>query len=52
MDNAVSISNSLGNSFQKLSGFSEGLKAILGIFSFFNRKNSSRDLHPEGEKET
>lgn len=38
VNEAVSITGNLGKSFQNLSGFSEGLKAVLGIFRLFKKK--------------
>lgn len=39
-DGAVTITNNVGQSFQNLSGFSQGLRAILGLFGFFKKKKS------------
>lgn len=38
IDNTVSITGNIGKSFQNLSGFSEGLRAIFGIFRLFKKK--------------
>lgn len=48
---AVNMTQNLGRSFQNLSGFSDGLKAILGIFKVFRKRNSSRDEQTEEKKE-
>lgn len=39
-DGAVTITNNVGQSFQNLSGFSQGLRAILGLFGFLKKKKS------------
>lgn len=38
VDDTVTLSGNLGKSFQSLGGFSQGLKAILGIFRLFKKK--------------
>lgn len=37
-DSAVSLTGNIGKSLQNLSGFTEGLKAVFGIFRFFKKK--------------
>lgn len=37
MDGAVKFSNNIGKSFESLSGFTEGLKAVFKIANLFNR---------------
>ncbi len=37
-DGAVQMTQSLAHSFQNLNGFSDGLKAVFGIFKFFKKK--------------
>jgi hypothetical protein len=44
VDGAVTISGSLTKSFQSMSGFTEGLKAVFGIFSLFKKKEKKDDL--------
>lgn len=39
-DGAVNMTQSLGRSFHNLNGFSEGLKAIFGIFKVFKKKEA------------
>ncbi len=38
VDGAVSISGNIGKSFKDLSGFSEGVKTVLGFLKIFKRK--------------
>lgn len=42
-DGAVKMTQNLGHSFDNLSGFSEGLKAVLGIFNIFKKKDKKKD---------
>lgn len=41
VDGAVNMTQNLGRSFQNLNGFSEGIKAILGIVKVFKKRDSS-----------
>lgn len=38
VDGAVTISGNIGKSFKDLTGFSEGLKTVLGFMKIFKRK--------------
>lgn len=42
-DGAVNFTNNMGKSFQNLSGFTEGLKAILGLFHIFKKKKEEKN---------
>lgn len=44
VDGAVSISGNVSKSLQNLSGFSEGLRAIFGIFRLFKKKEKKDEL--------
>lgn len=44
VDGAVTISGSLSKSFQNLTGFSEGMKAVFGIFRLFKKKEKRDEL--------
>lgn len=37
VDKAGSFAENIGKSFQNLSGFSEGVKAVLGVFKLFKK---------------
>ena len=39
-DQAVSLTGNLGKSIQNLSGFSEGMKAVFGVFRIFKKKKN------------
>lgn len=41
MEGAVTMTTSIGKSLQNISGFTEGLKAIFGIFNRFKRKEET-----------
>ena len=38
VEGAVSMTGNLGKSFENLSGFSEGMKAVFSIFRLFRKK--------------
>ena len=40
---AVNMTQSIGNSFHNLYGFSDGLKAILSIFKVFKRRDKKNE---------
>lgn len=42
-DGAVNMTQNLGKSFQNLNGFSDGLKAVLGMFKFFKKKENKSE---------
>ena len=44
VDNGVTLSGSLGKSFQNLTGFTEGLRAVFGIFRLFSKKEKKDEL--------
>lgn len=46
-EGAVTITNNVGQSFQNLSGFSQGLRAILGLFGFLKKKKRKQDMEEE-----
>ncbi len=48
---AVNMTQNLGKSFQNFHGFSDGLKAVLGVLKVFNRKDSSRGFNPREKKD-
>jgi len=43
IDKASDMTNSLGKSLKNISGFSEGLKAVLNIFALFNKKKETQN---------
>lgn len=43
VDGAVSMTGNLGKSFENLSGFSEGVKAVFSIFRLFSKKEKKKD---------
>jgi len=43
VDGAVEISGNLGKSFRDLSGFSEGLKTVLGFLKIFKKKEKKNE---------
>lgn len=46
MDGAVNMTTSIGKSLQSMSGFTEGLKAVFGLFKIFRKKDDT-----DGEQE-
>jgi len=43
VDGAVSMTGNLGKSFENLSGFSEGVKAVFSIFRLFSKKEKKKN---------
>ena len=43
VNGAVEISGNLGKSFRDLSGFSEGLKTVLGFLKIFKKKDKKNE---------
>lgn len=39
---AVNMTQSIGKSFQNLNGFSDGLKAVLGVLKVFKKKDKEK----------
>ncbi|OGG33557.1 hypothetical protein A3G68_05845 [Candidatus Gottesmanbacteria bacterium RIFCSPLOWO2_12_FULL_42_10] len=43
VDGAVNVTGNLGKSFEKLSGFGEGVQAVFSIFKLFSGKKEKKD---------
>ena len=43
VDGAVNMTGNLGKSFENLSGFSEGVKAVFSLFKLFGGKRGEKD---------
>ena len=43
VDGAVNMTGNLGKSFEKLSGFGEGVQAVFSIFKLFSGKKEKKD---------
>ena len=50
VDNAVSISGSVGKSFEKLSGVSEGVSAVFSLFRMFSGKKDKKKKEVENDE--
>lgn len=48
---AVNMTQNLGRSFQNLHGFSDGLKAVLGVLKVFHKKDSPRGFIPREKQD-
>ena len=50
VDGAVTVTGNMGKSFEKLSGFGEGVSAVFSLFRLFGgKKGKKRDDHEEGD---
>ena len=43
VDGAVNVTGNLGKSFEKLSGFGDGVQAVFSIFKLFSGKKEKKD---------
>jgi hypothetical protein len=48
-DGAVKLTDNVGQSFQNISGFSQGLRSILQLFGFIKKKKNRRDEEEDNE---